>query len=131
MKYLATIALALIPALTPAYALPYTVNTPELLTIEASYTAQNAEDTWQYAPPEADIIPRSLIAKGEFSALSRYRQEGDYFSFLSQDALKELYYSASKGKKTIYAANLIVIPEPGIAYLLIISLALLLLRKPS
>ncbi|MBU6952042.1 hypothetical protein [Hahella sp. HN01] len=135
MRYIATIALALLPALTPAYALPHTVSAPALFSMDAGYAAQEEDsvvtDTWRYAPPDVDIVSHSPVAWGDLFALIKGGQAGDNFSFLTSDSSKELYYSASKRKSSINAANLIVIPEPGTIHLLIISFTLLIFRKHS
>ncbi|AZZ94162.1 hypothetical protein EUZ85_26960 [Hahella sp. KA22] len=129
MRYIATIALALIPALSPAYALPTFNSAPAYADVGHDEVVDDhppSSDEWLYAPFAGNITPRNLIRAVTDSALSAPGLSSSHFSFSNWAATRELYYASGVNSGAGWYEKLIVIPEPATNTLLHTALLVML-----
>ncbi|MDG9670042.1 hypothetical protein ONV78_20060 [Hahella sp. CR1] len=129
MRYIATIALALLPTLTPAYALPTFNVAPAITEIHHDGLAGDhllSTDEWRYTPFAGDIAPRNLIRAIATSASSRAGLTSSNFSYSKRADTRELYYASGVNNDADRYERLIVIPEPATNTLLHTALLVML-----
>ncbi|WLQ12015.1 hypothetical protein O5O45_20010 [Hahella aquimaris] len=129
MRYIATIALALLPALTPVYALPTFDITPAFMGIHHDGLAgdhSSSTDEWQYAPFAGDIAPRNLIRAMTTPASSIAGLTSSNFSYSNRATTRKLYYASGVNSDAGWYEKLIVIPEPATNTLLHTALLVML-----